>query len=1416
MALPNDCGGTVIAELPLTAPGEAAAEVAALVRSQLEHAVDGARRGLRVYQSLYNLNEVIGTQYGDRVLYELIQNAHDAHDPGERGTIAIRLVVLSETEGVLYVANGGTGFRRKDVDAVRNIAVSGKEIGEGIGNKGLGFRSTEALTDDVQIFSQATAQRAEVFNGYCFRFASAQEIRDLITSYGTEATLAARVASTIPRYLVPLPISEQSDDVRAFARGGYATVVVVPLQSAHAVALATTQVQALAALDVPLLLFLDRIGEVIITTQIFDQPADRKVLRREPDHRSVVSRLPGCSLIEVEVGEGRRFLVVRCALDRTRVVQAVTESIPVAPQLKRWLNWKGDPVVSIAVGLSDKAVVDGRLYNFLPMGETAIAPLLGYLDAPFFADIDRRRADLELPLNAMLISAAAEACVAAAFSIIEQGLAVPAHAVLDFIAWTGDQAPKLDAALQAVGSYWRDARLIPAIPSRGDRAWSSLAEIRIWPKGRYGVLTAAEAARCIGTALLSPDLEEDRVDRLRKIATRIYISLQPTGEQLAAWSGAVAQSLLARKANPRTWSRFYDDLITLFTGADLSLLKNRRVFLDQTGKLRSPGEAHVFLRPEATKGKRSAGGMPMPPSTLTRRYRFLDERIRLHAPTRDALVRAGLLQVFDPVVALAGLRQMLGANANNNRRQEALLWAFGVWRAAGVRVEEILQSADLPVLTFSGWHPASQAAFSASWTSIGRSLEQYLFEAAEVSADCKQARERLLVSQKDWPVPCDNHWVRFLDLLGVTDGLLPVPATLPRDGHPPWYWASTLREKAHGFDDHWWAAVSDLARRHPYTPYQLDGAAWRLPGQLEYEQLSEAAREVLCTLIIEHLRAQRTRFFAFRLGRFDRERDQDVRKLPSPLATFIRSTPWIAASTREGTGFRRPGACWSAKSRRGAPPRFVDRVPESLAVFAENPELAAVMFGNDVGLRDWQDKTTAVARLSYLPTIAADIASHDRPTFRREYQRAWEDVADTHAILPADLTLVVNRLGQITTLAGDAQAPPAVIVCPDVSGFQARILSAAGRAVLDVGEAGLERVTQAVQTTGCFSPLRLDGIGVTLVVDGEPFVPSAQAPLLTSLGLEWLPEVLVIGHELRGEQLERGVLASTVDRRARAIRVRRCGKLALLVEGHDVSPADALAYYAIPDDKFPTLILADDVALNWNSLAHPLGPAIARLIDPRLRAPENLLLKLALDDPAPELGAPSDAALARALDGDVQTIADHRAALRTDLGRMLHLLAPVVACISTPDAARQMLQDAEKHGAKFDPRSWLHLHIGGSIIEELLRSCEQAGDRAEVRRLLHLDFAAFNNALLALGEPPVSNESRTAAILQRVPGQPGISAHRSPATLPPRRFPVRAGARATEYLERKSLTFLPFNAGWVLEREALDADSGLRSTCASA
>ena len=82
-------------------------------------------------------------------------------------------------------------------------------------------------------------------------------------------------------------------------------------------------------------------------------------------------------------------------------------------------------------------------------------------------------------------------------------------------------------------------------------------------------------------------------------------------------------------------------------------------------------------------------------STLTRRYRFIDERIKLSQQTLDAFVRAGLLRPYDPVVALSTLKSTLGKNATDSRREDASVWAYQVWRAAGAKVDDILREADL-------------------------------------------------------------------------------------------------------------------------------------------------------------------------------------------------------------------------------------------------------------------------------------------------------------------------------------------------------------------------------------------------------------------------------------------------------------------------------------------------------------------------------------------------------------------------------------------------------------------------------------------------------------------------------------------------------------------------------------------------
>jgi len=432
------------------------------VRAVLKHAVDGYRDNLGVYGSLRNLNEVIGTEYGDRVLYELIQNAHDAHRADGQGRIAVRLVIRSEVDGTLYVANGGTGFCKRDIDAIMNLATTAKEIGEGIGNKGLGFRSIEALTNDVRIFSCGNRSKSARFDGYCFRFATQEEIEVLLRKDGIDEGTARNVAGTIPRYLVPLPLAQQPDDVASFARRGYASTIVVPLHTAEAIDLAKRQVQALVDLNVPLLLFLDRIGEFRIDVESPDGSVYRRRLSRRRTEMGELPGMAGCNMLEVRVGEDRRFLVVRRQVDKALMLDSVRRSASRAPQIKRWLDWKGQPTVSIAVSLSPGAVDTGRFYNFLPMGDAVGAPLLGHLDAPFFADISRRDADFNLPLNATLLKAAAEACVRAALYLAGQpDPQVPQRAVFDLIAWTGEHAAMLDASLNGIGSSLKDAPIVP-------------------------------------------------------------------------------------------------------------------------------------------------------------------------------------------------------------------------------------------------------------------------------------------------------------------------------------------------------------------------------------------------------------------------------------------------------------------------------------------------------------------------------------------------------------------------------------------------------------------------------------------------------------------------------------------------------------------------------------------------------------------------------------------------------------------------------------------------------------------------------------------------------------------------------------------------------------------------------------------
>jgi hypothetical protein len=164
-------------------------------------------------------------------------------------------------------------------------------------------------------------------------------------------------------------------------------------------------------------------------------------------------------------------------------------------------------------------------------------------------------------------------------------------------------------------------------------------------------------------------------------------------------------------------------------------------------------------------------------------------------------------------------------------------------------------------------------------------------------------------------------------------------------------------------------------------------------------------------------------------------------------------------------------------------------VPEVLADLSEGDGLSELAFGGTLGQRDWHSQATAVERLRDLAEVAAGLSSNDRLSFRNEYRRAWQDVVETGNSLPADLSLIVTRRGQLEALTGESDKPAAVIVTEDAQRFEARVLSSAGQAVLEVGPTATERIAALLEETGAFVPRLLDGIGVQLLVDGAPFVP---------------------------------------------------------------------------------------------------------------------------------------------------------------------------------------------------------------------------------------------------------------------------------------------------------------------------------------
>lgn len=1388
----------------------------ATLEAQLRNAVDADRSGLLTYESLRNVSEVIGGEYGNRVIFELVQNAHDAHDAhdeDEEGSILLKLVIQGPAQGDLFVANRGKGFSWKNVNAIRNVGVSSKTVGEGIGNKGLGFRSVETLTDDPRIYSQAEATIAESFDGYCFRFGGADEVLEETLKIADRAT-AERVAKVLPRYLAAVPLVDQPAEIRGFAKLGYATVVHLPLKSANAVSVAREQVAGLAATEVPLLLFLDRLARV--TIEITDAgTSTRKTLSRTVLNRPKPTPLTSLSYELVAVGPGsRRYLVVRRSVDRTLLLKAVEASIAKEPQLARWRDWQGEPKVAVAVSLSATDLEGGRMYNFLPMAAEVPSPIRGHVDAPFYASIDRRRANFDLPLNTFLLDELAETTLRAAVELRPLANEIGRNAIFDLAAWSPLDVMRLSRVSQRIGSDWRDRPIIPA--AGNEESWATFRTARIWPEQGYKLLRVRRLVKAGIKNLADPHLEAQRLDRLRLLMDAINVRSTPDEKGIADWIQSVARSLDQDGSGNKTWASLYDDarkalgpLKGLKHLAGKTILKGRDGDLYQAMGL--AGCAPVFVR-DAAPGPRDKDRAPLPPANVASKFAFLDVGISVAGEVISDFLKAGLIRRYDALQVLQSVQSLFGEKPAPKRREAILKWAFNVWRAEGPRSEKSLRQVDLHVETRGGWRPASTARFSEGWTPEGRKLSTYLSEAARLSSDCIQAAKLLLVSEPDWALRSElgrKQWTVFLRAAGVRDGLpLLDDEEAPMSGTPSDTWDSFRRKMTaeKGRLAAWVAANSSTHLLNPLTNYTRKGELWRIPGQVEHARMPPETRQRLADLILVQLADENHEWLRWRLGRYERwDTDQNEREFRTPAAVFIAAEQWMPAEGNPER-FERPANLWSTSDRRQKPPRYVDRPRERLAdMIEEEKHLASVMLRKPICMRDWSRADEVVRKLSDLARGSAGLEARERVNFRRIYQRVWAEACESSLPLPADLPVAVVTSVGLSALFGSTSERPRIFVTGDPLRAEAKAVTAAGQAVLELGDEdlvapALDRLT----ASGGFDARSIDREQVDVLVDGETIVPSLTDSLLASDGLDWLPEAAVLANEVLGRELERQISSSVVDQRLRRVRFRVCGRITLTVAG---APMDeVLPFYALPDEEMPTLVIGDDQEITWSVLADA-APHLSTLLDRRMRSFETLLLRLAARGASPDpRQRPSDEALARALGCKVELVREHALALRTDGDLLAQRVLPVVACVTdleTAQALGQQLGDFALRSQVLDALTTIEDPLPvppGQLLDALARP-----DFAEVRRTLGLNYGRLNQMLAALGQQMLSNEAELRRLFDTWKDELRAAAV---DRLRSRYFSeFETGASLDGYVALRSLDFLELQPEWIMDREYLEKEA---------
>ncbi|MFN3522368.1 MAG: hypothetical protein ACK4YQ_08970 [Phenylobacterium sp.] len=867
--------------------------------------------------------------------------------------------------------------------------------------------------------------------------------------------------------------------------------------------------------------------------------------------------------------------------------------------------------------------------------------------------------------------------------------------------------------------------------------------------------------------MLRQGLGEKRAHALTKLASEEDVPLLPADTVWKAWAPAIAQYLHRQKRPATAWTQFYADLAKLRD--PLPHLRGEAIFVAQGGKLvpaNNPLAAgdgpEFFIHQEAERPnrrrKRLSDAALFPPDSLARNMLFSDPLIGWSPQVAQAFIGAGLASEYSLPAVVSKLGRLVGKRPPHLRVLAAVGWAFEAWKTHRTpELESALRASNLRLPAGAGGNqPAGRLRFSAGWRdSQGDLIAELIDAAAAVSREIADIGASVLPTWDAWPLRergSASEWTQFLKHCGVRDGL-PV-LTHKAVSVEKWQWAGIKKgdgpelpiERTLGAI--WRVDVKEQPTwgfRYNSGAYSTEQTLYVLAGQSAYASFPVQAKLPYARLIARFLLDADTKYFNTKLTRTAGNPDTDL--WPSPLAAFLRQQAWMPRAGVDDLEWARPKDCWYApKGEADVLPRFVQRLERGMREALDGSAALRTIMVDRLGLRLWSAEVTAGDRVAALgAALAQGISEAEHDTFRKAYREAWEhwSALTNPPALPSALVLAVDLGGRLIALpppVPDQHAPP-LLVGETSNPTLTQLLTVIDRPVFSAPDGKSAACAAAIKRAQGRDAELLEGVELGVEVDGQSFAPSADPPLLVSLGREWLAEISVLVLEFNTGLTNRNTARSRqlLYDDLRKVRVVSAQDVAVTIAGERGGlPVGLEGVLPISHADFPTLVVAEaPPEMDWATLAR-LGSGLALAIGRPGLSLQFRVAFLALSNALAPLHAPferpDDALVARALAQPVSRVRELYRSLRSTTGRLLDGLIPAVQLRFGTAAAEALLTRRAEFTDEADIAAALVTRgVAPQQVADLIDICRDADGLDDVRQRLGADLVSFNAALSALG-----------------------------------------------------------------------------------